>query len=125
MEFNVDIQVRLNNGQATFNINDQRIIDRYAELGALYQEYVRESVGKQLRQRLVPYVRANVKRRTGRLSRSVRLINIRNGYALIDQFYGAYQNPNTREIVSKWVRSNYRGILQKAAAEARGKLRNR
>ena len=123
MAFNVETTVTVNNGQATYRINDQALVDRYAKLGALYQQYVRESVGRQLRDRLVPYVRANVKRRTGKLARSVRLINIRNGYALIDQFYGAYQNPSTRAIVDKWVRTNYRGILNKAAADARSKLR--
>ena len=113
-------------GGATFNLPSPNLAETIsARLQEVFEEYIKlviESVRRQLQQRLIPHLKRTVPNRTGALKNSIRFNSARNGFQIVSRFYGAYQNPTVREIVAKWVKVNYRQVLQRASQEAISRL---
>lgn len=125
-DFNVSVTLRTRGNTATFRLPDptfgRTLIRAIGNAMADFRRYVREYAEKQVRNRLVPYLKSRLPRRTGRLRGSVRVVRVKDGFELLTAFYGAFQKPSEREIVRQWVQSNYRQILANAVRYAEGQI---
>lgn len=83
--------------------------DELARFRALPKE-IALKVAKMVTFELVPYVKSRVRVKTGRLKRSIRFQR-RKESLIADLFYGAFQDPTTRQIVDEWFRKNWQRIV--------------
>lgn len=122
MALQTNVSVTRHRNGMTWNLPDpnfgRQLVQRIQEV---LQDFIRafiESVHRQIQRRLVPYLKQNLPKRTGRLQRSVRLRRIHNGFQIESAFYGAFQKPSVRQTVANWVQREYNQILQTAQREA-------
>lgn len=96
----------------------REFVSNQGEAGRQFVAYMIQSVERQIRERLIPYLKRTLPKRTGKLAASINLRRVQNGFQLFSAFYGAFLKPSVRQRIASWVQNEYRGILNQAQREA-------
>ena len=110
----VRISFTARGNNAFFNTPNGRLSVNVTGLQSFRNALINEVI-TEIRRTLIPYVKNRTQVRTGNLKNSIRVIRTPNGFRIIGSFYGAFQNPSTRDLVYTWVRSNYQSLILRVA----------